>query len=73
MVVHRHSIRDGDFGCCAIEVRQYGAPSFNIVRAVKSGLMRYAGHVERRVKRVVLIGNARKQPNPGETKMKFHR
>lgn len=73
MVTRRPSIRDGDFSFCAIEVRQYGAPSFNIARAVKSGMIRCAGHVERRVKRVVLIGNARKQPNTGEINTKFHR
>jgi hypothetical protein len=72
VATHRPSIRDGDFSC-AIEERQYGAPSFNIVRAVKSGMMRCAGHVERRVKRIVLIENARKQPNTGETKTKFYR
>ena len=73
MVTHRPSIRDGDFSCCGIEVRQYDSPSLNIVTVVKSGMMRCAGHVEHRVKRVVLIGNARKQPNTGETKTKFHR
>lgn len=73
MATHRPSTRGGDFSCCAIEVRQYGALSFNIDRAVKSGMMRCAGHVERRVKGVVLIGNARKQPNTRETRTKFSR